>query len=160
LLRTVIAMPLARTIGLLLVVSAAGGCASLAGVQERYVVCSYDHAWEASLDAVKDRSVIVKDKDKGLIETAWLEIPMPGRKYGALQRDLGDQSKDRSRVIVMLKRMNDVTRVSFIEERERWAFRGGSRLFGWAPTDPSEEVMTGVQHRLDARLKEQGCSST
>ena len=132
----------------------------MAGVQERYVVCSYDLAWEASLDAVKDRSVIVKDKDKGLIETAWLEIPMPGRKYGALQRDLGDQSKDRSRVIVMLKRMNDVTRVSFIEERERWAFRGGSRLFGWAPTDPSEEVMTGVQHRLDARLKEQGCSST
>ncbi len=159
-LRTVIAMPLARTIGLLLVVSAAGGCASLAGVQERYVVCSYDHAWEASLDAVKDRSVIVKDKDKGLIETAWLEIPMPGRKYGALQRDLGDQSKDRSRVIVMLTRMNDVTKVSFIEERERWAFRGGSRLFGWAPTDPSEEVMTGVQHRLDARLKEQGCSRT
>ena len=159
-LRTVIAMPLARTIGLLLVVSAAGGCASLAGVQERYVVCSYDQAWEASLDAVKDRSVIVKDKDKGLIETAWLEIPMPGRKYGALQRDLGDQSKDRSRVIVMLTRMNDVTKVSFIEERERWAFRGGSRLFGWAPTDPSEEVMTGVQHRLDARLKEQGCSRT
>jgi hypothetical protein len=132
----------------------------LAGVQERYAVCAYDQVWQASLDAVKDRTVTVKDKDKGRIETDWLEIPMPGRKYGAIQRDLGDQSKDRSRVIVMLKRMNDVTKVSFIEERERWAFRGGSRMFGWVQTDPSEEVMTGVQHRLDTRLKEQGCSST
>ncbi len=153
-------MPLARTVGLVLVVGASVGCASLAGVQERYVVCSYDHAWDASLEAVKDRSVIVKDKHKGLIQTGWLEIPMPGRTYGALQRDLGDQSKDRSRLVFMLTRMNDVTRVSFVEERERWAFRGGSRLFGWAPTDPSEEVMTDVRNRLDAKLKEQGCSST
>jgi len=63
-------------------------------------------------------------------------------------------------VVVMLARMNDVTRVSFIEERERWAFRGGSRLFGWAPTEPSEDVMTEVRNRLDARLKERGCSTT
>ncbi len=132
----------------------------LAGVQERYAVCSYDQAWEASLAAVKDRSVTIKDKDKGLIQTAWLEIPMPGRKYGALRRDLGDQSKDRSRVAMTLARMNDVTKVSFIEERERWAFRGGSRLFGWAPTEPSEDVMTEVRKRLDAKLEEQGCSAT
>jgi len=150
----------ARTIGLFLAFSASAGCAWLAGLQERYVVCSYDQAWQASLDTVKDRAVTVQDKDKGLIQTAWLEIPMPGRKYGAFQRDLGDQSKDRSRVVVMLTRINDVTKVGFIEERERWAFRGGSRLFGWAPTDPSEEVMREVQSRLDAKLKEQGCSRT
>ena len=153
-------MSLSRTILGVLICCASAGCASLSGVQERYVVCSYDHAWEASLDAVKDRAVTVKDKDKGLIQTAWLEIPMPGRKYGAFQRDLGDQSKDRSRVVVMLARMNDVTKVSFVEERERWAFRGGSRLFGWAPTEPSEDVMTEVRNRLDARLKERGCSTT
>ena len=132
----------------------------MAGVQERYVVCPYDHVWEASLDAVKDRSVVVKEKEKGLIQTAWLEIPMPGRTYGALQRDLGDHSKDRSRVMVTLKPMNDVTMVSFIEEHERWAFRGGSRLFGWVPTDPSVEVMVSVQNRLDEKLKGQGCSTS
>lgn len=151
-------MSFSRIIVGLWICSVAAGCASLAGVQERYVVCPYDHVWEASLDAVKDRSVSVKDKDKGLIQTTWLEIPMPGRTYGALQRDLGDNSKDRSRVLMTLKRINDVTMVSFIEERERWAFRGGSRLFGWVPTDPSGEVMTSVQNRLDKELKGQGCS--
>lgn len=153
-------MPFSRNIVVLWICSVSAGCASLAGVQERYVVCSYDHVWGASLDAVKDRSVVVKEKDKGLIQTAWLEIPMPGRTYGALQRDLGDHSKDRSRVMVSLKRMNDVTMVSFIEERERWAFRGGSRLFGWVPTDPSGEVMASVQNRLDEKLKGQGCSTS
>jgi hypothetical protein len=135
------------------------GCSSLTGLQERYVVCSYDHAWEAALEAVKDRAVKVQDKDKGLIETAWLEIPMPGRTFGAFQREMGE-SKDRSRIIMRVKHLNDVTNVNFLEERQRWAFRGGSRLFGWVETDPSQEVMTSIQQRLDAKLKERGCSLT
>jgi len=122
-------------------------------------VCLYDHAWDAALDAVKDRSVTLKDKSRGLIETAWLEIPMPGRSFGALQREVPD-SKDRSRLILTIKRLDDVTKVTYIEERQRWAFRGGSRLFGWAETDPSEEVMQDVQRRLDRKLKEHGCSFT
>ncbi|MCG3767918.1 MAG: hypothetical protein JW394_0008 [Nitrospira sp.] len=93
----------------------------------------------------------------GLIVTGWLEIPMPGRTFGALQRDLAN-SKDRSRITLTVKRLDDVTKVSFIEERQRWAFRGGSRLFGWADTDPSADVMNDVQRRLDAKLKEHGCS--
>lgn len=132
------------------------GCSSLTGLQERYVVCSYDKVWDAAIESVKDRSIKVQEKDKGLIETAWLEIPMPGRKYGAFQREM--ESKDRSRIIMNVKRLSDVTNVNFIEERQRWAFRGGSRLFGWADTDPSREVMTDVEHRLDGKLKEQGCS--
>ena len=126
-------------------------------VQERFAVCTYDHAWEAALDAVKDRAVVTKDKDAGLIVTGWLEIPMPGRTFGALQRDLQD-SKDRSRLTLAVKRIDDVTKISYAEERQRWAFRGGSRLFGWAATDPSDEVMQHVQTRLDAKLKEHGCS--
>jgi hypothetical protein len=106
---------------------------------------------------VKDRAVVTKDKDDGLIVTGWLEIPMPGRTFGALQREVGD-SKDRSRITLTLKRLEDVTKISFAEERQRWAFRGGSRLFGWASTDPSAEVMTDVQNRLDTKLKEHGCS--
>ncbi len=132
-------------------------CASLGSMQERFAVCSYDHAWDAALDAVKDRAISRQDKSAGVIDTAWLEIPMPGRTFGALQRDLGD-SKDRSRISLVVKRLDDVTKIGFIEERQRWAFRGGSRLFGWTDTDPSTEVMTDVQHRLDIKLKEHGCS--
>lgn len=134
-------------------------CASMSGMQQRFAVCSYDHAWEAVLEAVKDRAINTKDKDAGLIVTGWLEIPMPGRTFGALQRDLGD-SKDRSRITLTVKRLDDVTKISFVEERQRWTFRGGSRLFGWASTDPSEEVMHDVQSRLDSKLKEHGCSLT
>ena len=134
-------------------------CASMSGMQQRFAVCSYDYAWEAALEAVKDRAINTKDKDAGLIVTGWLEIPMPGRTFGALQRDLGD-SKDRSRITLTVKRLDDVTNISFVEERKRWTFRGGSRLYGWASTDPSEEVMHDVQSRLDSKLKEHGCSLT
>ena len=120
-------------------------------------MCDYDHAWEAALDTVKDRSVSTKDRDAGRIITDWLEIPMPGRTFGALQRELGD-GKDRSRLTLTVKRLDDVARISFSEERQRWTFRGGSRLFGWAATDPSEDVVRDVQSRLDAKLKEHGCS--
>jgi hypothetical protein len=135
------------------------GCASWAGAKERYIVCSYDQVWQAALDSLKDRAVVVKDKDKGFIRTDWLETPAPGRTFGALRREMAD-SQDRSRVSVDVKRLNDVTRVSFAEERERYAFRGGSRMFGWAPTEPSEAVMADVQRRLDVKLKEHGCPAT
>lgn len=141
----------------ILVAGSLEGCAWINGMQQRFAVCSYDHAWDAALEAVKDRSTDTKDKEAGLIVTEWLEIPMPGRTYGIFRRDVPD-SKDRSRLTLKVKRLDDVTRISFIEERQRWAFRGGSRLFGWAPTDPSAEVMRDVQNRLDAKLQEHGCS--
>jgi hypothetical protein len=142
------------SMGLLLLIS---GCASLAGVQERYTVCSYDHVWDAAVESVKDRSIKVQEKEKGIIETTWLEIPMPGRTFGAFRRDMAE-SKDRSRILMRVTRINDVTNVNFSEERQRWAFRGGSRMFGWADADPSKEVLDDVDHRLDAKLKERGCT--
>ena len=144
-------------ISFLLIPTLLTACASLGGMQERFAVCNYDHAWEAALDAVKDGAIARQDKTAGVIDTAWLEIPMPGRTFGALQRDLGD-SKDRSRISLAVKRLDDVTKIGFIEERQRWAFRGGSRLFGWTDTEPSTEIMTDVQNRLDTKLKEHGCS--
>ncbi|MEK7761605.1 MAG: hypothetical protein AAB433_08505 [Nitrospirota bacterium] len=134
-------------------------CASLNDMQERFAVCGYDHVWEAALQAVKDRAIDTKDKNAGLIVTGWLEIPMPGRAFGVLQRDL-PESKDRSRITLTVKRLDDVTKISFIEDRQRWVFRGGSRLFGWVSADPSEEVMHDIQSRLDSKLKEHGCSLT
>ncbi len=148
---------LRRSVLVLLLSTMLTACASMSGMQQRFAVCSYDHAWEAALDAVKDRAIVTQEKDSGLIVTNWLEIPMPGRTFGALQRDLGD-SRDRSRITLTVKRLDDVMKVSFAEERQRWAFRGGSRLFGWASTDPSAEVMNDVQSRLDKKLKEHGCS--
>ncbi len=133
-------------------------CTSMSGMQQRFAVCSYDHAWEAALESVKDRSISTKDRDAGLIVTTWLEIPMPGRTYGVLQRELAEDSKDRSRITLTVKRLDDVTKISVGEQRQRWAFVGGSRLFDWAPTDPSEEVMRDVQTRLGAKLEEHGCS--
>ena len=133
------------------------GCSSLAGVQERYTVCSYDYVWDAAVDSVKDRSIKVQEKEKGVIETSWLEIPMPGRTFGAFQREMAE-SKDRSRIIMRVKQMSDVTNVNFHEERQRWAFRGGSRLFGWADAEPSQQVIADINHRLDAKLKERGCT--
>ncbi len=150
-------MMMQRLFTLLLLPMLLTACASMSGMQQRFAVCSYDHAWEAALEAVKDRAIVTKDKDGGMIVTGWLEIPMPGRTFGALQREVGD-SKDRSRITLIVKRLDDVTKISFAEERQRWAFRGGSRLFGWASTDPSAEVMTDVQSRLDTKLKEHGCS--
>lgn len=150
-------IPRLPTLNLLLLPALLAACASLGGMQERFAVCSYDHAWEAALDAVKDRAIARQDKAAGAIDTAWLEIPMPGRTFGALQRDLGD-SKDRSRISLTVKRLDDVTKIAFVEERQRWAFRGGSRLFGWTDTEPSTEVMTDVQNRLNTKLKEHGCS--
>ncbi len=132
------------------------GCASLGGVKEQFVVCPYDKAFEAATAAVKDRAIAKQDKTAGIIQTNWLEIPMPGRKYGAFRREIQD-SKDRSRLLVEVKQINEVTKVSFHEEREAWAFRGGSRLFGWVPTDPSVDVQRDFESRLDAKLKEQGC---
>ncbi|THJ23392.1 MAG: hypothetical protein CAF44_002795 [Nitrospira sp. CG24D] len=150
-------MMMRRLLTLFLVPTLLTACASMSGMQQRFAVCSYDHAWEAALEAVKDRAIVTNEKDGGMIVTGWLEIPMPGRTFGALQREVGD-SKDRSRITLTVKRLDDVIKISFAEERQRWAFRGGSRLFGWASTDPSAEVMTDVQSRLDTKLKEHGCS--
>lgn len=135
------------------------GCASMSGMQEHFTACTYEQAWEAALEAVKDRSTDTRNKEVGLIVTRWLEIPMPGRKYGIFRRDVAD-SRDRSRLTLRVKQADDVTRISFIEERQSWGFRGGSRLFGWIPTEPSEEVMRDVQERLDNKLQEQGCAVT
>ena len=146
-------------ISLLIMAVVLTACASMSGMQQRFAVCSYDHAWEAALEAVKDRAINKKEKDAGLIVTGWLEIPMPGRTFGAFQRDVVN-SIDRSRITLTVKRLDDVTKISFVEERQRWTFRGGSRGFGWASTDPSEEVMHDVQDRLDSKLKEHGCSLT
>ncbi len=145
-------------VALIVLLTTTAGCASLGGTQERYLVCPYDTMWETSLEMVKDRPIVTKDKAKGLIETGWTEVPVD-RSYGILQRELRD-AKDRTKVSVALTKLDDVTKITLVETRERWKFRGGSRLFGWDPAEPSEEDIGKLMTRLTAKLKERGCRLT
>ena len=130
----------------------------MSGVHTRDALCPLDNVWEAALDAVKD-------KDRRRIETAWLEIPMPGQTTGASPEELQD-SKDRSRLILTVNRLDvehviqDIIRVFDVEERQRWAFQPDSGRFDWAKTIPSEDMWRDTQSRLDAALKKHGCSIT
>jgi len=134
------------------------GCASLSGSNDQYFVCSYDVVWDAALESVKDRPIQVKDKDKGLIETGWVEMEGQEHSYGIFNRE-GFGNRERARMTVAVKRLNDVTSVSVLENRQRWHLKGGvtQQAARWWPIDPSEEAETTVVNRLNRKLKEKGC---
>lgn len=146
---------------LLLISVLLGGCASLSGSKDQFYVCSFDTAWEAALESMKDRPVNVQDKDKGIIETGWVEMEGKERAYGVFQRE-GFGNRERSRVTVAVKRLNDVVSVSVLENRQRWHLKGGitQQSTKWWPVDPSEEAEAAVVTRLNGKLKEKGCLST
>jgi NlpB/DapX lipoprotein len=135
-----------------------GGCATLSGSNDQYFVCSYDVVWNAALESLKGRPIQVQDKDKGLIETSWIEMEGTERSYGIFDRDaFGNQ--ERARMTVAVKRLNDVTSVSVLENRQRWHLKGGitQQATKWWPIDPSEEAEAAVVNRLQSKLKEKGC---
>jgi hypothetical protein len=135
------------------------GCAALSGSREEYFVCSYDIVWEAALETMKGHSVATSDKDKGLIETSWLDVPPASeRSFGILGRE-GFGNEERARMTISVKRLNDVASVSVLETRQRWHARGGatSQALKWWPIEPSEDATDAVVNRLNAKLKEKGC---
>jgi hypothetical protein len=135
------------------------GCATISGSQEQYYVCSYDVVWNASLETMKGYSISTQDKDKGIIETGWLDVPPTlERTFGIFGRE-GFGNKERARMSVSVKRMNDVAAVSVLETRQRWHSRGGvtSQATKWWPIEPSEDSTDAVVNRLNAKLKENGC---
>ena len=136
------------------------GCAALSGSREEYYVCSYDLVWDTALETMKGQSVASKDKEKGLIETNWQEVPPTSeRTYGIFGRE-GFGNTERARFTVTVKRMDDVASVSVLETRERWHARGGvtQQALKWWAIEPSEEVTNGVVDRLNAKLKSKGCA--
>jgi len=138
------------------------GCASLSGSQEQYFVCSYDIVWDATLETMKGQSVATYDKDKGVIESSWLDVPpIAERSYGMFGRD-GFGNKERARITASVRRMNDVASVSVLETRQRWHSRGGvtQQALRWWPIEPSEDATNAVVNRLNAHLKERGCVPT
>ena len=146
-------------IALVLLAILSVGCAALSGSQEQYFVCSYDRVWDAALETMKGQSVATYDKEKGLIETSWLDVsPTSERSYGILERE-GFGNNERARMTVSVKRMNDVASVSILETRQRWHARGGvtQQALKWWPIEPSEDATDAVVNRLNAKLKDKGC---
>jgi len=137
------------------------GCAALSGSRDQYFVCSYDSVWDTTLETMKGHSVSTYDKEKGVIETNWLDVPpVSERSFGIFGRE-GFGNKERARMTVSVKRMNDVASVSVLETRQRWHARGGvtTQATRWWPIDPSEDATNDVVNRLTAKLKEKGCVS-
>jgi hypothetical protein len=134
------------------------GCASLSGSNDQYFVCAYDVVWDAALESVKDRPIQTKEKDKGLIETGWVEMEGTERSYGMFNRE-GFGNRERARMTMAVKRLNDVTSVSVLENRQRWHLKGGvsQQANKWWPIEPSEEAEAMVVTRLNRKLKEKGC---
>jgi hypothetical protein len=135
------------------------GCATISGSQEQFFVCSYDVVWDASLETMKGYSISTQDKNKGIIETGWLDVPPTSEQtFGIFGRE-GFGNKERARMSVFVKRLNDVASVSVLETRQRWHARGGvtSQATKWWPVDPSEDAMNDVTVQLDTKLMKKGC---
>ena len=147
-----------RAGALLLPLLAGAGCASMSGTQDRYLVCAYDTTWEAALETMKSFPLTVQDKEKGLIETDWIEGEGKLRSYGLFDRE-GFGNRERTRMTLLVARHNDVTSVSLNENRQVWHRKGGvtSQATKWWPVDPSEEALASVMNRLNGKLKERGC---
>jgi hypothetical protein len=137
------------------------GCAALSGSKDQFFVCSYDVVWDAALESVKDRPVQVQNKDKGLIETGWIEMEGSERSYGIFDRE-GFGNRERARMTMSVKKLNDVTSVSVLENRQRWHLKGGitQQATKWWPVDPSAEAEAKVVERLNNHLKDKGCVAT
>ena len=136
------------------------GCAALSGSREQYFVCSYDIVWDATLESMKGQSIASYDKEKGVIETSWLDVePVSEQAYGIFQRE-GFGNKERARMTASVKQMDDVASVSVLETRERWHARGGvtQQALRWWPIEPSEDAMDDAVNRLTAKLKAKGCA--
>ena len=136
-------------------------CASASGSRDQYFVCSYDTVWDTALETMKGYSINSQNKDNGTIETSWVEMEGKERTFGVFGRE-GFGNRERARISVKVKQLNDVSSVSVLETRQRWHARGGvtSQATKWWPIDPSQESMDELTQKLNARLKEKGCQTT
>lgn len=153
---------LTSRIAMMIILSICAGCATLSGGREQFYVCSYDAVWDASLEVMKGQSISSSNKGTGLIETAWMDVaPLTERSFGIFSRE-GFGNRERARMTVSVKRMNDVAAVSVLETRQRWHSRGGatSQATKWWPAEPSQAATNDVVDRINEKLKEQGCLPT
>jgi hypothetical protein len=152
-------MPVLR-IAMLIFALLSVGCAELSGSREQYFVCSYETVWDAALETMKGQAISTQNKEKGMIETNWQDVPPTSeRSFGIFGRE-GFGNNERARITMSVKRMNDVAAVSVLETRQRWHSRGGvtQQALKWWAIEPSEEVINSVVDRLNAKLKIKGCA--
>lgn len=137
------------------------GCASVSGSRDQYFVCAYDTVWDTTMETMKGYSINSQNKENGTIETSWIEMEGKERSFGLFGRE-GFGNRERARMSVKVKQLNDVASVSVLETRQRWHARGGatSQATKWWPMDPSQESIDEVTQKLNARLKEKGCQTT
>ena len=150
-----------QALTILAVFAIAVSCAACAGLQKaQYFVCPYDTVWQAAEESMKDRPIVRKDKDTGLIETTWTEMAANGRGFGIFNRQVFD-SRERARMSVEVKPLDGVTKVSVVENRERWHVRGGvtQQAVKWTPVEPSEEAMKSVLRHITAKATQRGCGT-
>lgn len=128
--------------------------------KDRYTACPYDTIWDASLEVMKDRPLTTQNKEKGIIETGWIEMEATEQPFGAFRRQQAFDEKERAKMNVLLTRTNGSIDVSALETRQRWHLRGGATQAAtkWWPIEPSEESMKNVMNRINAKLKDKGCS--
>lgn len=124
-------------------------------------MCSYDTAWDGAIDTLKPYSIISQNKEKGSIETAWIEMEGKERPFGMFSRE-GFGNKERAKLTAIVARHDDVASVSLLETRQRWHARGGvtQQATKWWPIEPSEEVLQDLTDRLNSKLQEKGCSAS
>jgi len=117
--------------------------------------------WDVAVDTMKGYSITSQNKDKGTIETAWLEMEGEKRPYGIFARE-GFGNLERARLTVAVKKVSGITSVSVLEARQRWHARGGatSQAARWWPIEPSAAVMEDITDKLKTQLKENGCEAT
>ncbi|MBX3305883.1 MAG: hypothetical protein KF751_07500 [Nitrospira sp.] len=133
-------------------------CASLSGGRDHSFVCSYDTAWDATLDTMKDYAITSENKNAGTIETTWVEMDGKKRPYGIFGRE-GFGNRERARLTVIVKNDNGRALVNILETRQRWHAKGGAtqQAIKWWPVEPSEEVMEEITNKLNTRITEKGC---
>ena len=136
------------------------GCSAISGTDlmaERYLACPMDSVWSSSLETLKAYPVTVKDKTKGLIETGWRVQYVQGPQYGLMRRE-GLANKERSQLSLTLTSVeSNVIRLQLAERRQHWGFRGGGRIYAWAPVEPSQEQMNQILNTLTKKLEAEGC---
>jgi len=129
--------------------------------RDEYLVCPYDTVWNAASDTMKIFPVKLTDKGSGTIETRWIEMEGEERAYGLFRRTgTGFGNRERARMVLTVRSLNEVTEVIVTENRERWHLKGGvtSQATRWWPVEPLEETMDEVMVRINTRLKDQGCT--
>ncbi len=143
---------LIRNTAVMLSTLAMSGCMTLSEQPTASSSCAAEKVWDASVAALKDFPFQTMDKDKGILETAWMEVEA-STQAGALQRDV---NKERLRYVVEVKPEGVGAAAAVLQLREEWTPMG-VRSRQWRAIQGSSSEEEAVATTIGKRLKEKGC---